>query len=198
MRRYIVNSPTVEPLTLIEAKHWLRVDHNDDDGLIISLIAAARERIEARTGRTLMAQLWRVVLDRWPADGRLALPIMPVLSVMSVRLLDANNNPASVASTLYSLEAGLEPAVLVVVNVPQPGRSRNGIEIDVVAGYGIAAADCPQPLRQAMRLLVAQAYGLRGPERAPEEFMSSAKDIEALLAPYRMLRIGKSLLEQAA
>jgi uncharacterized phiE125 gp8 family phage protein len=198
MRRYIVNSPTVEPLTLAEAKHWLRVDHNDDDGLISSLITAARERIEARTGRTLMAQLWRVVLDQWPVDGRLALPIMPVLSITAVRLLDSNNSPANVASTLYSLEAGLEPAILVVANVPQPGRLRNGIEIDVVAGYGITAAQCPQPLRHAMRLLVSQAYGLRGPERAEEGFISSANDIEALIAPYRMLRLGKSLLEQAA
>lgn len=198
MRRYIVNRPTVEPLTLVEAKHWLRVDHNDDDGLIASLITAARERIEARTGRMLMAQLWRVVLDRWPSDGRLALPIMPVLSVMAVRILDADNNAASIASTLYSLEAGLEPAVLMVQNVPQPGRSRNGIEIDVVAGYGIAAAECPQPLRHAMRLLVAQAYGLRGPERAQEESASLANEFDALVAPYRTLRLGKSLLEQAA
>jgi uncharacterized phiE125 gp8 family phage protein len=198
MRRYIVNSPTVEPLTLAEAKHWLRVDHNDDDGLISSLITAARERIEARTGRTLIAQLWRVVLDQWPVGGRLALPIMPVLSVTAVRILDSNNSPATVASTLYSLEAGLEPAILVVSTVPQPGRLRNGIEIDVVAGYGTTAAQCPQPLRQAMRLLVAQAYGLRGPERAGEGFAFSANDIEALIAPYRMLRLGKSLLEQAA
>ncbi len=74
MRRYILAAPAVEPLTLAEVKRWLRVDHADDDGLIGSLIKGARERIEARTGRAVIAQPWRIVLDRWPEADSLRFP----------------------------------------------------------------------------------------------------------------------------
>lgn len=197
MRRYIVNSPAVEPLTLVEAKRWLRVDHADDDGLIASLIKAARERIESRTGRAVMAQTWRIVLDQWPPEARVTLPVLPVISVIAVRLLDAAGMPSVLAPALYALDPGAEPPLLTVKSPPSPGRSRNGIEIDVVAGYGSAPADCPEPLRQAMRLLVVTAYEARGPERAGESRPDVVAEVERLIAPYRQIKISRSLLEDA-
>jgi uncharacterized phiE125 gp8 family phage protein len=35
-----------------------------------------------------------------------------------------------------------------------PGRASAGIEIDVVVGYGATAESVPEPLRQAIRMLV--------------------------------------------
>ncbi|MFM9976095.1 MAG: head-tail connector protein [Beijerinckiaceae bacterium] len=198
MRRYILNSPAVEPLSLPEIKRWLRVDHSDDDGLILGLIKAARERIEARTGRALMAQSWRIILDRWPGDGRILLPLMPVLSVPAVQISDTAGVLLPLAPTTYRLEPGSEPPLLAVTGVPQPGRDRNGIEIDVVAGYGLSGEDCPEALRQAMRLLVSEAYERRGPDQAENRRAPIAVEIEALISPYRSIRLGKSALEQAA
>jgi uncharacterized phiE125 gp8 family phage protein len=198
MRRYIVNTPSVEPLTLLEIKRWLRVDHNDDDGLISGLIKAARERVEGRTGRALMAQTWRIVLDAWPPEARVKLPVLPVQSVTVVRVLDSNGVATPLASALYALEPGAEPPVLAVKNPPNPGRLRNGIEIDVVAGYGVTPSDCPEPLRQAMRLMVAQAYAMRGPERAEDATPDAVAEIERLLAPYRQIKLGRAELESAA
>ncbi len=197
MRRTIVNFPAVEPIGLSEAKRWLRVDHADDDGLIASLIKAARERIESRTGRALMAQTWRIILDQWPAEARVALPILPVISVTAVRVLDVAGNAAVLASTLYTLEPGMEPPVLAVKSPPAPGRARSGIEIDVVAGYGIAATDCPEPLRQAMRLLLVAAYEARGPEREGGRRPDVIGEVEGLIAPYRQLKLSRSMLEDA-
>jgi uncharacterized phiE125 gp8 family phage protein len=197
MRRFMLTPSGVEPLTLAEAKQWLRVDHLDDDGLIASLIRAAREVVEARTGRALLAQTWRIVADHWPADGLLPLPLTPVASVVAVRLIDTAGIASIVASSAYKLEPGEEPPVLCIPSVPTPGRQRSGIEIDVVAGYGPAPADCPAPLRQAIRLLVRQAYETRGPAGGPAT-PDAMKDVEALLAPYRAPRFGRSLLGSAA
>ncbi|MGL4635986.1 MAG: head-tail connector protein [Beijerinckiaceae bacterium] len=198
MRRFNVNGPAAEPLTLVETKRWLRVDHDDDDGLILSLIKAARERIEARTGRALMAQTWRVVMDRWPAGQRIRLPLMPVMSITAIRLLDASSVASVVAASAYTLDGFSEPPVLSVSGVPQPGRERNGIEIDLVAGYGVNPQDCPEPLRQAMRLLVGSAYEQRGPERAGKDWPVQDEAIEQILAPYRVIHFGRSVLEDAA
>ncbi len=195
MRRTIVNLPIVEPISLAEAKRWLRVDHGDDDGLIASLIKGARERIEARTGRAIMAQTWRIVLDRWPAEARVSLPVLPVMTVTAVRLLDTAGFSSVLASTLYGLELGTEPPVLAVNAPPNPGRARNGIEIDVVAGYGTTSAACPEPLRQAMRLLIAAAYEGRGPDSAGERRPDVVGEVDRLIAPYRQMKLNRSLLE---
>ena len=59
-------APAEEPLTLAETKQHLRVDHNEDDALISTLIASACQAAESRTGRVLIAQKWRATLETWP------------------------------------------------------------------------------------------------------------------------------------
>jgi len=52
------NTPPAEPVTLAQAKAWLRVESGDDeDALIAGLIAAARMRAEAHTGRCFTADV---------------------------------------------------------------------------------------------------------------------------------------------
>jgi uncharacterized phiE125 gp8 family phage protein len=189
MRRYILNGPAIEPLTLIEAKRALRIDHADDDALVASLIKAARQRVEARTGRALISQSWRIVMDAWPFGGRVALPIMPVLYVTAVRLLDGIGGSVVVSAPVYNLLAGTEPPVIDASSVPNPSKARDGIEIDVVAGYGAAAADVPESLRHAMRMMVLHAYASIGPDGRRAERTEPA-EINALLAPYRLGRLG--------
>jgi uncharacterized phiE125 gp8 family phage protein len=198
MRRYILNHPLAEPLTLIEVKRWLRVDHDDDNQLIEGLVRAARERVEARTGRALLAQTWRIVLDQWPADGRVALPVMPVISVAAVRVADASGQFNAIASTGYSLDARLDPAIITINQMLQPAVLRGGIEMDVIAGYGALPTDCPQSLRQAMLMMIAEVYARRGPD--PENVMRApvGKDIERLLSPYASIRLGRMAMSGGA
>jgi uncharacterized phiE125 gp8 family phage protein len=194
MRRFITVLPSVEPLVLADVKRWLRVDHTQDEDLIIGLIKAARERIEARTGRSLLAQSWRIVLDQWPADGRVILPVMPVLSVTSVRVVDINGAFIALATEQFALDQSDDPPVLAIANPIPVQRPRNGIEIDVVAGYGTTPEQCPQSLQQAMILLVMEMHARRGPDPAvatPDNFSAS---FERLIAPYRSIRLGTAAL----
>ena len=70
--------------------------------------------------------------------------------------------------------------------LPMPTRIAAGIELDIAVGFGDAASDVPEPLRQAIRLLVAHWYENRalvaGAEVAPVPANAAA-----LIAPYRML-----------
>jgi uncharacterized phiE125 gp8 family phage protein len=63
----IAVGPSVEPLTLAEAKTHLRVAITDDDALITSLIVAARMDAESITRRAFISQQWRAVGDRFPS-----------------------------------------------------------------------------------------------------------------------------------
>ena len=50
----IVTAAASEPITLAEAKDFLRVDHSDDDTLISELITASRQMCEEYTRRILV------------------------------------------------------------------------------------------------------------------------------------------------
>jgi uncharacterized phiE125 gp8 family phage protein len=196
MRRFLVNKPLVEPLSLTDAKNWLRVDHGDDDVMIANLITSAREMVEARTGRSLIAQTWRVTLDAWPDGSRVALPLLPVMTIAAVRVINASGTAVVLAPSAYALETQRDPPVLQVLAPIAPGKERNGIELDVIVGYGPAASDCPESLRQAMRLILSVAYARRGPDLPPIERANTSSDIETLLAPYRAFRFYRPVQEK--
>lgn len=64
---YLLKTPPAnEPLTIEEAKAWLKVDHDTEDTLIQLLMVTARERCEAVTGLSLMIQQWVAYLPHWP------------------------------------------------------------------------------------------------------------------------------------
>lgn len=67
----IVTAPTSEPVSLAEAKGYLRVDSDlsADDATITGLIAAARQDAEKITWRALITQTWKLVADRFPRPG---------------------------------------------------------------------------------------------------------------------------------
>ena len=57
----LVTPPAEEPVSLAEARLHLRVDFTDDDALITSLIAAARQAAETLTGRQFVTDRKSVV-----------------------------------------------------------------------------------------------------------------------------------------
>ena len=52
-----------EPVTLAAIKVYLRIEHEDEDDLLQSLITAARSGIEAFTGRALVRQKWLFTMN---------------------------------------------------------------------------------------------------------------------------------------
>jgi uncharacterized phiE125 gp8 family phage protein len=51
MAAILIEPPASEPLSLAEAKNYLRVQHDADDALIAAMISAARMQAESRTRR---------------------------------------------------------------------------------------------------------------------------------------------------
>jgi uncharacterized phiE125 gp8 family phage protein len=158
----LVTAPATEPVTLAEAKAHLRVDLSDDDLLIESLVSAARAHIEDATGRALITQTWRLNLDNWPAADYIRLPRPPAQSVSSVVYTNSAGTAATLSSTTaYSVDTDSEPG-RIVLRYGQTWPSVtltpvNPIVITYIAGYG-RAESVPQPLKQAVLLLVGHWY----------------------------------------
>ena len=138
-----------------------------------------------------MEQDWRVVFDAWPPDGRLVVPLAPVRGVVAARVYDSAGVAHGVDTQGFVLDPGSAPALLRFVPwaAAIPGRPHGGIEIDVEAGYGPAPFDVPEPLRQAIRLLVAHWYENRGMTAAAGKLAASPAGVDALLAPYRVFSL---------
>ena len=183
----LISAPLVEPLSLQEAKSWLRVDGADEDQLIQSLITSAWLAVEAATSRLLITQQWRLLLDSWPTVLVLPLPLAPVRQVVRVRIADALGVFTDAPATQYRLDGNLDRARLVLsAPLPNPGQTISGISIDVTVGYGDASA-VPEAFRLAMRGLIALWFANRGDGAAQSGRMPAS--VQSLLASYRIRRL---------
>lgn len=160
-----LHPPPIEPITLEEAKTFLRIDQDEENDLIGTLIRAARERLEGRLNIAMITRQMRVDL---PDGGDVALPRWPVSSVDAVTV-DAD------PTTAFTIDLRSRP-VITTVALGAP------VSVTFTAGYGVSADDIPAPLRQAMLLLVANAYEHRTdiPETMPLM-------VDALTMPYKVL-----------
>jgi uncharacterized phiE125 gp8 family phage protein len=188
MSSLLLTAPAIEPLSLAEAKAFLRVETRDDDDVIGALIAGSRIHVEAQTRRALITQSWRIAADVWPDDGRLTVLPAPLQTLTAARVYDVDNVAHALDTAAFVLDRGASSLIFAPWALPAPGRLAAGIELDVTVGYGDAAVDVPQALRQAIRLLVAHWYENRGLVTAGTATVLPST-VAALIAPYRMLSL---------
>jgi uncharacterized phiE125 gp8 family phage protein len=180
--------PATEPISLAETKAHLRIDGSDEDALLSSLIVAARAFVEKALARALITEIWSLYLDAWPRSGWIALPIAPVQSVTAVRVYDPEDVASVVETGSYSVDALSEPARLVLSSGAAqmlPPRRLNAYEVAFTAGYGDDASDVPEPIRQALKLLVAHWFEHREPVVLGELPQEVPATVAGLLLPYR-------------
>ena len=162
----LITAPSVEPVTLAEAKLQCKVDADltADDALISALISAVREQAEHEIGGALITQTWERTLDAFPAaGGALELGMPPVQSLVSVKYLDAAGTEQTLVNTAYTLDAVAGPGwVLPAAGTdwPAAGDYANAVRVRFVAGYGLAAA-VPAAVKAWMLLHIAEWYAQR-------------------------------------
>jgi uncharacterized phiE125 gp8 family phage protein len=191
MTLVLTGPPEREPVTLDEAKLHLRIDHDEEDALVSSLIVAARMHLEHALARAFVTQAWSYLLDAWPAGYFVPLPLGPVQAIDSVLVYAEDGSGTPLDPSTYFLD-GLGQPPRLVRNAgrswPAPGKSGNGIAINLKAGHGDLPADVPQPLRQAILLLTAHWYENREPVE-----IGVATEMPVMLAglidPYRRVRL---------
>ncbi|MGO4389445.1 head-tail connector protein [Microvirga sp. 2YAF29] len=169
MRLTLITPPAAEPITLDDLKQHLRIDHNDEDDLLMNLIAAARQKLDGPRGllgRCLITQEWKAILDGFPPMGRsseIVLPFAPVSAVSAITYRDPARAELTLAPDAY-LVTGLHDDAHATIGptrcmawpyvVCLPGS----VTVTFKAGYGEAPEDIPEPIRQAIRIHAASLY----------------------------------------
>lgn len=171
-----------EPVTLEEAKGYLRIERSDEDALLRMLIRAARETVERETGRVLGRRGFRLALELQAGELEARVSRRPIASVGKVVAYDADGTPTEFEPASVAIRPGVFETVLRFdALVVQAGA--NGIEIEGEAG----ADDVPESLRIAVLRLVASGYEMRGGVDPAMQPAAIPPLVRGLLAPYRRM-----------
>lgn len=186
----IINPPVIEPITLDEAKQHLRVDGNDDDILIMSLIKQAREYCENYQNRKYITQTLELVLDSFPQGNAIIFyNCSPVQKVESIKYYDANRQEYLFDENNYisDLDGFVGRAVL------NRGKhwptlelqSVNAVRVRLIAGYGDTPDKVPETVKWAMILQMKLLYD----DYRPEEKTKLEEARNALLSMNRVIPV---------
>jgi len=185
----LVTAPTTEPLTTAQAKAHIRVEHHTDDLIIDGFIRASRQHAANVTHRALITQTWRMDIGGFPANGLIELPKPPLQSVTQIQYVDADGATQTLSSSIYDVDTASEPGCVRLAyqqNWPTTRDIYNAVQITYVAGYGDDGDDVPQPIRNAMLLLIGHWYENREAVTAGISLVTTPMATDALLWPYRV------------
>ena len=168
----VLEPPAALPVTVAEAKAYARINYDDDDAVIETLIQAARDHLEQATGRTFVATTYKLTLDEF-AHNEIQLPRSPILSIESVTYDDRDGNSQTLATSGYTLDLASEPGWIVPdlhTRWPATFQGVNALQIVFRAGYASDgntppdhAANVPARAKLAVKSLVAHWYAEREP-----------------------------------
>lgn len=170
-------APAVEPVSLADVYLQSEIIDNAHDSMLLMLISAARQYVESYTGRSLITQKWRLVLDSFPGlqsggyveygraysmpSNSILLERGNVLSVDSITYVAMDGTTQTASSSGYVSDLSGCPARVAPkfgqiwpIAVPQIGA----VTVDYTAGYGPAASDVPEGIRNWILIRVATLY----------------------------------------
>lgn len=181
--------PDVDPVELPDMKRFARVEIDDDDTLLTTLIKAATISVEAFLHRKLISQSLTIRYDNgFPGEIR---PIFaPILSVTSVSYIDTDGATQTlVDGTDYETDINSEPARIrpaFDTSWPTPRNTFNAVTAVVVAGYGTKCDDVPEVIRLAIMQAATDMYENRQSEIVTigGVVVRLSRTVETMLLPY--------------
>jgi len=145
MIRYVrtVTGPTVEPVTVQEARLWCRIADDDttQDAMLQLLIIAMREKAEELTGRAFPLRTLELIMDAFPADDDpIELPYPPLSSVNYVTYVNVDGVDQTMGGSpdAFLVDTGSYPGRLMPLFAgtwPSIRDQIGGVRIGYVAGY---------------------------------------------------------------
>jgi len=156
MKYAVTTAPSVEPVTITDAKIHLRTvagDTSEDAAIISPIITAAREYCENITGLALAAQTIKAYPTEW---GLWRLPRPPITIVTSIKYYDIDDVEYTLEATDYQVDA-VDGHILIKEDPTEELRDMNPIVVEYTTGY-TTGNTYPKTIRQAMLLLIAHWY----------------------------------------
>jgi uncharacterized phiE125 gp8 family phage protein len=154
--------PEEEPVTLAEAKAFLRVTESDEDALITSAIKVGRSEVEKYIGQTVLTTSYTYLLDEFPPLDVLTVPRGPINSVTSIKYIDPDGVSQTLSTDVYDVDTRRR-AGRIGLKAGQcwpatKGNTLNAVEIEFTAGMGDEAAAIDEDIKTAIKLVAARVF----------------------------------------
>ena len=163
----VLTQPTVEPVSLAEAKAHCRVDTDADNAYIASLIRAAREWCAAYCDETFVHTQYVMTLDSFPVEIELPRPPMATASGytdVTVTYKTENQATATLATNQYRVDRDSTPGVLrTLYNGSWPSHllDYNSVTVTWWGGVSADGTGVEQRIKNAILWLVGYWYERR-------------------------------------
>lgn len=173
------------PVSLSEIKDHCNELSGDHDSKLIGFIFAAVASVESYLRRSLITQTWEAQLDRF--HKFIYLPRGPVQSISSLTYIDGAGAIQTLAENQYTLDASHEPPRIYSaygVTYPSARSVPAAVRIRYVSGYGSKSHQIPEPIRHAIKMIVADLFN--NPESSIMDISRSENPaLQMMLAPYK-------------
>lgn len=173
--------PGETPVSLNEARSWLRLGSTVDDAVVAGLVRAATNICEAFIGQWLIVRAGEEILPL--ATGNAARPgVRPVVGVDAVALLLPGGGEAALDASDYRTAIGRDGTARVTIGDPR-GAAR--ARVAYRAGIADGANDIPEAIRQGIVRMTQHLHDARDDAGAAPPAV-----IAALWRPWRRLTLG--------
>jgi uncharacterized phiE125 gp8 family phage protein len=176
----LVTPPEVEPLELLDVKHYLRLDDltdSNDDAYISSLITVSREYCEEYQRRAYITQTWELALQKFPIEEtdslnnylRKSLIEIPKGNLQIVNSFTYTDTSGKVTTMQLNTDYVVSTRGILGRVCPPFGKifpvcllwPLDPIIINFTCGYGDDGSKVPNRIKQAMLLLISHWYDNR-------------------------------------
>ena len=202
----VVTPATAEPIALQDAFLWVRKDvtgANPEDAELSALIRTAREAVEQETGRTLTDAVYEYRVNAFPRCCHhfpcicgfycraIPLPVGNIGAVSTVEYVDEDGNTVALDTDVYTFDDNPDAPTLRLKweqTWPTARREANAVVIRFQGQYGNDSPNDapPQPIIQAMRMLMAHFYAHREAVNVGNIVNEMPLGIAYMLRPYRL------------
>lgn len=149
----LITAASSYPVKIRDVKANGRIIHDEEDGLLFDLIAAATDYAERHIGAAIVQQTWEQVFDAFP-DGVLVLGMGPIASVVSIRYIDAADAEQTLAASAYLSDTEARNGRIEPVDAwPATADRIAAVRVRFTVGAANLSA-VPRGIRQAILMTV--------------------------------------------
>ena len=143
----LITPPAVEPITVADAKLWLKVDNEADDALIEVLISAAREYCEHYCNRAFIRQTRKDIYSPSQTIIHIDAGLNTVIDGVYI------DDVAATAGDDYKVQTTTGGGAMITLLTV----AENSIEVVYTSGESNATT-VPKAVKQAMQLIITDWY----------------------------------------